>query len=187
MPARSSGSAIQLLLRESVRAAVPPTLRQRLRRQLGRALLATGQGPALVCLTLSDDAELHELNLAYAGEDHATDVLSFSQLEAMAPLHVPAALPILLGDIVISVPIATRQAAERRHPLGDELLHLAVHGLCHLLGYDHATPRQEQVMFGYEAALRCEATARRSVRLCPAPPRPTKRGRATAAAISAGR
>lgn len=187
MPARSSGSAIQLLVRESVRTAVSPTLRQRLRRQLGRALWASGQGPALVCLTLSDDAELHALNLAYAGEDHATDVLSFSQLEATVPQHMPAALPILLGDIVISVPIATRQATERRHSLGDELLHLAVHGLCHLLGYDHATPRQEQVMFGYEAALRCEATARRSVRLCPAPPRPTKRGRATAAAISAGR
>lgn len=136
-------------------------------------------------MTLSDDDELHALNLQYADEDHVTDVLSFAQQEAGGPL-LPG-LPLLLGDIVISVPIAARQAAERRHGLDDELLHLAVHGLCHLLGYDHATPRQEQVMFGYEAVLRDQARSRSSVRACPPPPLPTRRRRTTAAAMSAGR
>jgi probable rRNA maturation factor len=187
MPASSPGAAICLLVRDTVRAQIPPTLRQRLRRQLGRALAASGHGTAQVCLTLSDDDELHALNLQYAGEDHATDVLSFSQLEAALPVGPQPMVPILLGDIVISVPIAARQAAERRHSLHDELLHLAVHGLCHLLGYDHATPRQEQVMFGYEAVLRSEAGARRSVRHCPPPPRTPGRRRTTAAAMSAGR
>lgn len=185
MPASPPGGAIHLLVRATVRGQVSPTLRSRLRRQLGRALAASGYGQAQVCLTLSDDEELHELNRQYADEDHATDVLSFAQQEAAGPL-LPG-LPLLLGDIVISVPIAARQAAERHHGLDDELLHLATHGLCHLLGYDHATPRQEQVMFGYEAVLREQARSRGSVRPCPPPPLPARRRRSTAAAMSAGR
>ncbi len=186
MPASLPGG-IQLLVRSTVRAEVPPALRQRLRRQLGRALQACGMPMAQVCVTLSDDDELHALNRQYADEDHATDVLSFAQLEAAARPKQPVAVPVLLGDIVISVPIAARQAAERSHGLDDELLHLAVHGLCHLLGYDHATPRQEQVMFGYEAVLRSEATARHRVRPCPPPPLPRGQRAVTTAALSAGR
>ena len=105
-----------------------------------------------VSLSLTDDAELRRLNQEFAGEDHATDVLSFEQD------------PPLLGDIVISVPYARRQA---KGPLADELVHLAVHGLAHLLGYDHATPAEERVMFGYEAKLRAAARAPGSVRRVP--------------------
>jgi probable rRNA maturation factor len=102
-----------------------------------------------VALSLTDDRELHRLNLQYANEDHATDVLSFNQD------------PPLLGDIVISVPYARRQA---KGTLVDELIHLAVHGLAHLLGYDHRSKKQESVMFGYEACLRQAARARGPVR-----------------------
>lgn len=113
---------------------------------------AAGVGGEELALSLTTDAELHALNLRFAGEDHATDVLSFSQREGKLSTGP-------LGDVVISVPTAQRQARAGRRALVDELIHLAVHGLVHLLGYDHATAGEERVMFGYEARLR-EAAAR---------------------------
>ncbi|KAL9443233.1 hypothetical protein AB3S75_016566 [Citrus x aurantiifolia] len=79
-----------------------------------------------------NDEFIRKLNKAWRDEDHATDVLSMSQ-------HVPELkLPILmLGDIVISVETAARQAEERGHSLLDEIRILMVHGLLHLLGFDH--------------------------------------------------
>ena len=128
---------------------------------------------------LSDDAELHALNLEYADEDHATDVLSFAQQEAPAGFAPPSPT-LLLGDIVISIETAERQARQHGHGLDAELLHLAVHGLCHLLGYDHATQSEERVMFTYEAQLRAEARGRRPVQPQRRPPRPRRRSPETA-------
>ena len=180
---------IHVLVRPSVGQQVSSAQRATLKRRLQRALLAAGWGDAQVCLTLSDDDELHSLNRQYAQEDHATDVLSFAQLEGKAPGPPPKGVPLLLGDIVISVPIAERQAKTQGHALDAELLHLAVHGLCHLLGYDHATPAEERVMFGYEALLRTEATARRAARSCPLPamPRPTQGARSSRSTAGAER
>ncbi|CAA0810545.1 haloacid dehalogenase-like hydrolase family protein [Striga hermonthica] len=81
---------------------------------------------------LCNDEFIQKLNKEWRGEDHATDVLSMSQ-------HIPELkLPILmLGDIVISVETAARQAEERGHNLIDEIRILLVHGLLHLLGFDH--------------------------------------------------
>ncbi|XP_027084608.1 endoribonuclease YBEY, chloroplastic isoform X1 [Coffea arabica] len=81
---------------------------------------------------LCNDEFICKLNKEWRGEDHATDVLSMSQ-------HVPELkLPVLmLGDIVISVETAARQAEERGHTLLDEIRILLVHGLLHLLGFDH--------------------------------------------------
>ena len=66
----------------------------------------------------------------------------------------------MLGDIVISVETAARQALAGGRSLTDELAHLAVHGLAHLIGFDHASPKEERVMFGYEAKLRAIAVRR---------------------------
>lgn len=150
---------LSLVVRRSIGPRVAVAVRRDLRRQLQRAMRAAALADAQVCLTLSDDAELHQLNLAYAGEDHATDVLSFAQRDPQAAGRppLPAGVPEPLGDIIISVPIAERQAAAQGHDLLHELLHLAVHGLCHLVGYDHATAEEERVMFGYEALLREQA------------------------------
>jgi probable rRNA maturation factor len=134
---------ISLLVRNGAGALVSVAMRGRLRRAMSRVCGAAGRPEAVVCLSLTDDKELHALNLQYAEEDHATDVLSFSQGD-----------PTLLGDIVISVETAARQAKERGHGLFEELFHLSVHGFCHLLGYDHATRKEERVMFAYEAELR---------------------------------
>lgn len=128
-----------------------------------------------LALSLSDDAELLALNRQYAGEDHATDVLSFSSggdapvpPDAAQPREPPPtaryprgkAPPTLLGDIVISVETAARQAKAGGRTLLAELFHLSVHGLAHLQGYDHATKAEEKVMFGWEARLRARVIAR---------------------------
>lgn len=154
---------IHLFMRGKGRPLVSSPLRRTLRRQFERVLKAAGLPQAEVSLSLSDDAELYQLNQRYAGEDHPTDVLSFAQPKA------PHAQTQVLGDIIISVEIAQRQAEAGGHSLLQELLHLSVHGLCHLLGYDHATKAEEHVMFGYEAQLREQAQSRGRVRPILAP------------------
>lgn len=85
-----------------------------------------------VSIALVDDASIQKLNKQYRGEDAPTDVLSFPMEQDIA---VPGA-PRLLGDVVISVDTALRQAAGRS--LNEELCHLVIHGVLHLLGYDDA-------------------------------------------------
>jgi probable rRNA maturation factor len=132
-------------------------VRRELTRRLRRAMQAA-RALGAVSLSLTDDAELRALNREYANEDHATDVLSFEQS------------PPLLGDIVISVETARRQAEAGGRTLTEELIHLAVHGLAHLLGYDHATRAEERVMFGFEAKLREAARGRGEVARVRRPP-----------------
>lgn len=169
---------LSLIARGRARTQVPVELRRALRQKVVRAMRAAGVADTQVCLSLSDDEELHALNLQYAGEDHPTDVLSFSQRESQgvepgtAPSPLPPGTPEPLGDIIISVEYAARQAAAQGHDLLSELLHLSVHGLCHLLGYDHATPEEERVMFGYEATLRAYAHKTASREIPPPPPLP---------------
>ncbi len=126
----------------------PSTVRT-LRARLGKVLRAAGVAERALSVSLTDDRELRALNKKFANEDHATDVLSFEQ---EAPL---------LGDVVISVETAARQAKAAKHSLLAELFHLATHGVVHLLGYDHATSAEERVMFAYEAKLRARAIAPR--------------------------
>jgi probable rRNA maturation factor len=90
-------------------------------------------------LRLVSDAVIHELNRDYRGVDKPTDVLAFAQREADSVLNQPE----LLGDIVISMETAARQA---NNGLYAELLFLGAHGLCHLLGYDHQTDEEEADM-----------------------------------------
>jgi rRNA maturation RNase YbeY len=87
---------------------------------------------AELSVVLVDDRRMRRLNREYRGRDRPTDVLSFAQQEG--PAGAPAGL---LGDVVISVPATRRQARERGVRLADEGDRLLVHGLLHLLGYDH--------------------------------------------------
>jgi len=88
---------------------------------------------AQVSIVLVGERAMRVLNSHWRGKDHPTDVLSFSQREgAGGGLH-----PELLGDIVICVPVARRQARDAGHCLAAELDRLAVHGLLHLAGYEH--------------------------------------------------
>nr|WP_305082364.1 rRNA maturation RNase YbeY [Oculatella sp. LEGE 06141] len=90
-------------------------------------------------LRLTDDREISRLNQQYRQKNQATDVLAFAALEAEYPLpeELQSATPLYLGDIVISVETAYRQAQQQEHSLEQELVWLAAHALLHLLGWDH--------------------------------------------------
>lgn len=95
-------------------------------------------------LLLCDDATIHELNLEHRGKDKPTDVLSFPQYEPMSSMSEYQGKP--LGDIVVSIDTAEKQAKSRRHDLMEEIRFLMAHGLLHLVGYDHETDEEEKVM-----------------------------------------
>ena len=92
---------------------------------------------AEVSVTLTDDAHIHELNRTYRGIDRATDVLSFALTESEEPEILGAPSGEILGDIIISVERAREQAMAYGHSYLRELSFLTVHGMLHLLGYDH--------------------------------------------------
>jgi probable rRNA maturation factor len=159
---------LSLLVDPAARAAVPPAMRARLRGRVVRMLRAAGlaeQGPLPLeaTLRLTGDVAIHELNRDYRDKDRPTDVLAFAMREgAGGDLH-----PHVLGDIVISVDTARRQARRKRpmriperDPLLAELLFLAAHGLCHLLGYDHQTDAEEAEMNARMQALLDESARR---------------------------
>jgi probable rRNA maturation factor len=122
---------------KAIRVPVPPAF---LRRVLQRAASVPElearlpAGTATVAIRLTTDDELKRLNRDYAGHDSATDVLSF---EGSGP-HI--------GDVAISWPLVVRQAREHGHPVETELGLLSVHGLLHLLGWDHASAAQRKEM-----------------------------------------
>lgn len=92
-------------------------------------------GGATVAVRITDESEMRRLNRTYAGEDHATDVLSFEG----EGTHV--------GDIAISWPHVIDQARRQGHSEKDEVSVLLVHGLLHLLGWDHATRAEREEMW----------------------------------------
>ena len=96
-------------------------------------------------LIIVDNKYIHELNKTYRGIDRETDVITFA-LEDEDSLVIPDDERIL-GDIYISIDKAKSQAEEYGHSLLRELSFLAVHGFYHLLGYDHMTKEDEEVMF----------------------------------------
>ena len=100
-----------------------------------------------VDITIVDDEEIHQLNRDYRGVDRPTDVLSFAldEDDEDEPELLEGQLH-LLGDIIISAETATRQAEEFGHGLEREIVYLAVHGLLHLLGYDHMAEEDKVVM-----------------------------------------
>lgn len=120
-----------------------------LERVAARALhLARVSLEAEVSLVLVDDQEIQRLNLEYRGIDAPTDVLSFAMLETgeEEPEILGVEPGLLLGDVVISLETAVRQAEEYGHTLEREICFLAVHGILHLLGYDHQHPEETKVM-----------------------------------------
>jgi rRNA maturation RNase YbeY len=138
----------------SVRVSGPPRGTRGLRRdrigRFARALLeALGEEGAELSIALVDDASAAALNERWRGRRGATDVLSFSLREGRHARHRGA----LLGDVVIAVGVAKRQAAERGHDLEAECRRLLVHGVLHLLGYDHVRPDEARRMRAKERAL----------------------------------
>ena len=116
----------------SMRGRRAPALAARLGRSARRLLRALDLRHGELSLLLVSDGEMRRLNRRWRGRDRPTDVLAFAQAEG--PGGAPDGM---LGDVVISVDTARRQAAERGETLGREAERLLVHGVLHLLGYDH--------------------------------------------------
>jgi rRNA maturation RNase YbeY len=126
-----------------------PVFAGRLRRSARRLLRGLGLDGAELSVVLVSDAEMRRLNRRWRGKDRATDVLSFAQREGAG-----GAPDGLLGDVVISVDTARRQAGARGATLAREGDRLLVHGLLHLLGYDHErSPAEARRMQRRERAL----------------------------------
>jgi probable rRNA maturation factor len=105
---------------------------------------------------LVDVDYMTELNHRWMGGDGPTDVLAFPMDEGSVdhgPGEVNGGEPALLGDIVLCPEVAAKQAAAAGHSAADELHLLTVHGVLHLLGYDHAEPEEEREMFALQARL----------------------------------
>lgn len=111
--------------------------------RLARAILSdVGETSAELGIMLVGDQRMRGLNRRYRGKDSTTDVLAFAMRKAFT-LHALRLTPDMLGDVVISVPTAWRQAKEARRSLDEELAWLLVHGILHLCGYDHARSERE--------------------------------------------
>ncbi len=138
----------------SVRVAGPPRgtprFDQRLLARRARAVLAAlGMPRAELSLALVSDDAIAALNAAHRGKRGPTDVLSYSLVEGAHATHRAE----LLGDVVIAIGVAARQAREIGHSLNDELLRLLIHGVLHLLGHDHEVAREAKRMQARERAL----------------------------------
>lgn len=117
-------------------------------RSLAASMLeALGLGDSELSILLTNDRLIHEINRDHRGKDKPTDVLSFPQSEFSAPLRPKRGFRLdVLGDVVISLDTAERAALARKRSLREEVRFLLAHGILHLVGYDHATPVEKQVM-----------------------------------------
>ena len=125
-----------------------PQLVSRVRNAAAIALAYSTQSPSdnsrlALTILLTGDQQLHELNARYRGKDKPTNVLAFPASDGSA----------YLGDIAIAFGTAAREARTGNQPLSEHLLHLVVHGVLHLLGYDHEMASEAAVMESLEAQI----------------------------------
>jgi probable rRNA maturation factor len=130
----------------AARAGLPRIDRALLRRRARRILAALDRDRAELSILLLDDAAIAGLNHVYRGRPRPTDVLAFSLLEGA---HADRRGD-LLGDVVIGIETAARQARARRRTLDDEVAKLLVHGALHLVGYDHLRSAEARRMRAQE-------------------------------------
>ncbi len=140
------GTSVQVQIEKAYVAQVSPDW---LISAARTTLEAEGHGGGRVTLAVTDDETLRGLNQTYLGIDAPTDVLSFG---GESPDFVsPPDTEVYLGDVVIAYPRAEAQASAARHPIQAELALLVVHGVLHLLGYDHVAPDDKAAMWKRQA------------------------------------
>ena len=161
--------AIDLCVTTTEGVRLEPDLEGLLRQAVTIAFAVEGvEGGRALDILLTDDAEMRRLNRDYRGLDRPTDVLSFGETSANERLEEvaggerpesrgafvspPGEAP-ALGSLAISLERAQQQAAEYGHSLRRELAYLAVHGVLHLLGYDHEQPAERRLMREHEEAI----------------------------------
>jgi probable rRNA maturation factor len=131
----------------------------RIARDAVRVALATGvtttglasPAPVELCIVLTDDTEQRRLNSLFRGHNTPTNVLAFPAWEP--GMRSPPGAPLLLGDIVLAFETVAREAAEQSKPFADHLRHLIVHGVLHLLGYDHQRASAASMMESLERVI----------------------------------
>jgi probable rRNA maturation factor len=122
-------------------------------RVIEATLLAEGRSEGEVTLLITDDETVAAYNQQYRGVEGPTDVLSFAAQEPTLGFVSAPEMAVYLGDIVIALPFTRRQAVALNRLLIDELRLLTVHGVLHLLGYDHAEPEEEAIMWAKQDAI----------------------------------
>jgi len=125
---------------------------ERLCGEAARAALAgagCALGPAELSIVLGDDALVQALNRQWRKQDKPTNVLSFAAL----PAALPPGAPRLLGDVVLAFETLAAEAAAQGKPLPHHLRHLVVHGVLHLLGFDHEAAGEAERMEALEVAV----------------------------------
>lgn len=116
-------------------------------RYVALAVLRGENASGQLTVVITDNVGIQELNRDFLGNDEPTDVLSFSAQGATGPFVVAPEATSYLGDVIISYPYASAQAEELGHPPSQELDLLVVHGVLHLLGYDHMIDEERAVMW----------------------------------------
>ncbi len=119
------------------------------KRRAGKILRQLQRNDSELSIAFVGDEEMRELNRSYRGRDCPTDVLSFSLVEGECADFRSG----LLGDVVISIDTARRQARSRHRSLNDEVTRLLIHGVLHLLGHDHEGSEEERKMRAEERRL----------------------------------
>jgi probable rRNA maturation factor len=139
---------ISLQISDQITVPDPARASALLERAALEALRRASSEDADLSIVITGDAQLQELNRQYLGIDAPTDVLSFPAEETD-----PDSGEVYLGDILISFSQAAAQASAAGHPVEDELQLLAVHGVLHLLGYDHADELEKVEMWQLQAEI----------------------------------
>ncbi|MDY0882182.1 rRNA maturation RNase YbeY [Dongia soli] len=132
--------------------AIPGLLRKAARRAMTQARADGWRGSSKaheLCIVLSDDRHVRQLNRDYRGKDKPTNVLSFAALDAGKP---DADMPWHLGDVILALGVVRKEATKQRKALNDHLTHLVIHGVLHLLGYDHEEDAEAERMEALEIA-----------------------------------
>lgn len=117
-------------------------LSTRLRKAASLALSRGGHTNGMLTILLSNDRKLRTLNVSFRGKDRPTNVLSF-----------PGRRDAYLGDVAIAYGVTAKEAREQKKSFADHATHLTVHGVLHLLGYDHETARAARVMEPLETSI----------------------------------
>ncbi len=146
---------INILIDKRVKGKLEPSWLQGIAQQV---LVAQGAGAEVeLGLVIATEERVKQLNRDYRGRDEPTDVLAFSAREEVGadlPPFVPPPDGVLhLGEVIISYPQAAMQAKEHRHSIKKEIAILIIHGMLHLLGYEHDTPELERQMRAKETEL----------------------------------
>jgi probable rRNA maturation factor len=144
------GIAIDLAIAAPAWKRALPSVASVARRAAVAALTLSGKkiGAAELSLVLADDATVQDLNARWRDKDAPTNVLAFASDEPPAK-----GKPVLLGDVVLAYETVAREAKEQKKRLADHLRHLVIHGVLHLLGYDHIKPTPAKRMEALETRI----------------------------------